>query len=151
VYLQHVHHLEIEFIKFIHIPWKEKHLPPGLLSAWKIIQRFLCFLVLQLRITKIIKSLELEGTFKGRLAQLSCTKQGLLQLDRVAQNPVQPDLECVQGQGIHHISGHPVPMPYHPHCKRLFPYILPKSTFFRFEIMLALSSWVRIIHRFLPT
>jgi len=85
-----------------------------------MIPLFSCFAAQNL---KIIKSLELEGTFKGRLAQLSCTKQGLLQLDRGAQNPVQPDLECVQGQGIHHISGHPVPMPYHPHCKRLFPYI----------------------------
>ena len=48
-------------------------------------------------------------------------------VDQVAQSLVQPSLECFQGQGIYHISGQPVPMPQHPHAKRHFFYIQPKS------------------------
>ena len=51
---------------------------------------------------------ELEGTFKGPVYE-----QGHLQLDQVAQSPIQPDLECLQGWGMNHLSGHPVPV---PHC-----------------------------------
>jgi len=47
---------------------------------------------------------ELEGTFKSHLVQLPCNEQGHLQLSQDAQSPIQPDLECFQGQGIHHIS-----------------------------------------------
>ena len=54
---------------------------------------------------------ELEGTFKGPVYE-----QGHLQLDQVAQSPVQADLECLQECGIHHLTGHPVPMHDHPHC-----------------------------------
>jgi len=39
----------------------------------------------------------LEGTFKDHLVQFSCNKQRLLQLDRVAQSPVQLDLKCSDG------------------------------------------------------
>jgi len=42
----------------------------------------------------------LEGTFKGHLAQPRCNEQGHLQLDQVAQSPIQPDLECFQGWDI---------------------------------------------------
>ncbi|KAK4813629.1 hypothetical protein QYF61_014389, partial [Mycteria americana] len=42
-------------------------------------------------------------------------EQGHLQLDQVAQSPVQPDLEGFQGWGIYHLSGQPVPVPHHPH------------------------------------
>ena len=49
----------------------------------------------------IIESFKLEDTFKGHLAQLCCNEQGDLQLDQIAQSPVQPDLECFQGQGTH--------------------------------------------------
>ena len=38
---------------------------------------------------------ELEGTFKGHLVQLPCHEQGHPQLGQVAQNPIQPDLECL--------------------------------------------------------
>jgi len=38
----------------------------------------------------------LEGTFKGHLVQCPCNEQGGLQLDQIAQSPVQPDLECFQ-------------------------------------------------------
>ena len=47
----------------------------------------------------------LEGTFKGCLAQIPDNKQGHLQLDQVAQSPIQPDLQCFQGWGIYHHSG----------------------------------------------
>jgi len=43
--------------------------------------------------------LELEGTFKGHLAQRTWGEQGHLQLDQVAQSTVQPGLECFQGWG----------------------------------------------------
>ena len=51
---------------------------------------------------KIIASFELEGTFKYHLVQLLFI-QGLLQPDQVAQSPSQPDLDCLQGWGTHHI------------------------------------------------
>jgi len=77
---------------------------------------------------RITESLELEGTFKGHLVQLPCNEQGHLRLDQVAESLVQPGLESLQGRGFYHISGQPVPVPHHPHCKRLFPYIQLKST-----------------------
>jgi len=46
----------------------------------------------------------LEGTFKGHLAQHLCSEQGHLQLDQVAQSPVQPDLERFQIWGLHYLS-----------------------------------------------
>ena len=71
----------------------------------------------------------MEGIFK---VQLLCNEQGHLQLDQVAQRLVHPGLESLQGWG-NHISGQPVPVPHHPHCERLFPYIQPKSTLFKSE------------------
>ena len=45
-------------------------------------------------------------TWKGPLmASQSSYEQGRLQLHQVAQSPIQPDLECLQGWGIHHQSG----------------------------------------------
>ena len=44
-----------------------------------------------------MESFELEGTFKGHLVQLPCNEQGHLQLDQIAQSPIQPDTECLQG------------------------------------------------------
>ena len=76
---------------------------------------------------------EFEDTSKGHLVQPSCNEQGHLQVDQDAQNPVQPDLECLQGHGFHHTSGQPVPVPHHPYCKQLFPYIQYKSPLFQFE------------------
>ena len=37
------------------------------------------------------------------------------------------------GQSINHITGQPVSEPHHPHYKRFFPCILPKSTLFELE------------------
>jgi len=82
---------------------------------------------------RIIESFELEGTSKGYLVQVPCNEEGHPRLDQDAQSLVQPDLECLQGQGIHHISGQPVPVPHHSHCKRVFPDIKPKSPLFKLE------------------
>jgi len=71
----------------------------------------------------------LEGTFRGHLAQTPCNEQGRLQLDQVAQSPVQPGLECFQGWGIYHLSGQPVPVFQHP-CKKFLPYSQSESTLF---------------------
>jgi len=59
---------------------------------------------------QIIEFLELEETFKGHLVQLPCNEQRHAQLDQVAQDLIQPGLECLQGWGIHHISGQPDPV-----------------------------------------
>ena len=48
---------------------------------------------------KITESLVLEKTLKVHLIQLPCKEQRCLQLQQVAQCPVQPDLECLQGGG----------------------------------------------------
>jgi len=52
----------------------------------------------------------LEGTFNIHLVQFPCNKQGHLPLGKVAQSPIQPDLECLQGWGIYHFSVQPVPV-----------------------------------------
>jgi len=49
---------------------------------------------------------ELEGTLKGHLVQLPCNEQGHLQPHQGAQSPIHPDLERLQGWGIHHLSEH---------------------------------------------
>ena len=69
---------------------------------------------------RIINLFELEGTFKGHLVQFLYSEQGHPPLDQGAQNLVQPDLECLQGQVIHHLCGQPVPVLRHPHCKKTF-------------------------------
>ncbi|KAK4818441.1 hypothetical protein QYF61_013128 [Mycteria americana] len=60
-----------------------------------------------------------DGTFKGHVVQTPCNEQGHLQLDQVAQSPIQPDLECFQGWGIYHLSGKSVPVFQHSHCKKI--------------------------------
>ena len=82
---------------------------------------------------RIMESLELEGTFKGHLVQLLCNEQAHPRLSQAAQRPLQPSLEGLQEQGYHLISGQSAPVPQGPQCKRLFPYIQPKSPLFKFE------------------
>ena len=65
----------------------------------------------------------IEGKFKGLLVQAPCHQQGHLQLDQVAQSPVQPGLECSQGWCINHLSGQPGPVSHHPLFKEFLPYI----------------------------
>ena len=78
---------------------------------------------------KYKQTLELEGTFKGHLVQLSCNEQEHPQLDQIAQSLVQPNLEWLQGESIHHSFGQLVPVSHHPNCKKL-PYIQSKSPLF---------------------
>lgn len=49
---------------------------------------------------RIVEWFGSEGTFKGHLVQPPCNKQGHLGLDRVAQSPVRPDLECFQASRV---------------------------------------------------
>lgn len=48
---------------------------------------------------RIIESFKWEG--EGHLVHLPCNQQAYLQLDQVAMSPIQPDLECLQGQGTY--------------------------------------------------
>jgi len=75
----------------------------------------------------------LEGTFRGHLVQPPSNEQGHLQLDQVAQSPIQPGLECFQGWGIDHLSGQPGPGFHHPYAKKFLPYIQFKSALFKFK------------------
>ncbi|KAK4830138.1 hypothetical protein QYF61_008565, partial [Mycteria americana] len=50
-----------------------------------------------------------KGPLKVIQSNSPCSEQGHLQLDQVAQGPVQPDLECLQGWGIYHLSRQPLP------------------------------------------
>ena len=75
---------------------------------------------------------ELLRTLKGHLVQPPYNEQNTQQ-DRGAQSPAQPDLICLQGQGIHHLSGQTVPVPQHSHYKKHFPYIQFMSPLFKFE------------------
>jgi len=72
-------------------------------------------------------------TFKDPQVQLPCNEQGHLQLEQVAQNLIHPDLECLQGWGIPHISGQHVPVLHCSYYKRLFPYLQSKFPLFKFE------------------
>jgi len=49
-------------------------------------------------------------------------------LDQATHGPTQPGLEHPQGQGIHNLSGQPVPAPHHSHSKELHPDIQPKPS-----------------------
>ncbi|KAK4810711.1 hypothetical protein QYF61_007685 [Mycteria americana] len=69
----------------------------------------------------------------GHLVQPPCHRQGHLQLNQVTQSPVQPDLECFRGWGLHYLSGQPVPVSHHPHRKKFLPYIQSTSTLFQFK------------------
>jgi len=66
----------------------------------------------------MIECFGLEETIKGHLVQPPCNGQGHLPLDQVAQSPVQPNLECFYEWGNYHLSGQPVPVFHHPHCKK---------------------------------
>ena len=75
----------------------------------------------------------MEGTLQCHLVQFPCNEQGHLQLDQVAQSPVQPDLWCLQGQGIYHLSGQPVSVPHHPY--------LGKSTYVKYFFLIYKSKF----------
>ena len=70
---------------------------------------------LKMLIYRLIESLELEGTFKDHVVQLTCNEQEHAQLDQVAHGLIQPCLASFQGQDINCFSGQPVPVPHHSH------------------------------------
>jgi len=87
---------------------------------------------------RIVECFGLEGTFRGHPAQLPCSEQGHLQLDQVAQSAIQPGLECFHAWGLHDLSGQPVPVFHHLHCKKLLPHIQSKSTL---QVGLLSAQW----------
>jgi len=91
-------------------------------------------------IIEFMKCFGLEGTFRGHVVQPPCSEQGHLPLDQVPQSPVQPDLESLQGWGLHHLSEQPVPAFHHPHCQKCLPYIQSKSTLPWFKPLLLVLS-----------
>ena len=74
---------------------------------------------------RIIEWPWLEGTPRIIKLQRPCLMQGCqpprLILDQAVLGPIQPGLECVQGQGIHNLSGQPIPAPHHCLCKEFPP------------------------------
>ena len=112
----------------------------SVIGLWLLLKTFCCS-------CRIIESSELEQTFKGHLVQLPSNEQGHPQLDHVAQSPVQPDLECLQGWGIHQLSWQPVPVPHHTYCKNLLPSIQPKSPLqMQFILLTAHVTFLSIQH-----
>ena len=93
--------------------WSNSHCSPAIAQRnccgtvlWFSVLRVPSFTIwLMLNLHRVVESFQLEGTLRGRLAQLPCNEQGHPQLDQGAQSPVWPDLECLQGWGIHHLSG----------------------------------------------
>ena len=70
---------------------------------------------------RIIEWPWLEGTPRIIKLQRPCLMQDCqpprLILDQAVLGPIQPGLECLQGQGIHNLSGQPIPAPHHSLCK----------------------------------
>ena len=60
-------------------------------------------------IYRITEQFGYERTLKITSFQLTCPGQGHLPLQHVAQSPIQPGLELVQGWGIHNFCGQLVP------------------------------------------
>lgn len=71
---------------------------------------------------RITKCFELVGTFKSHLVQTSCSDQGHPQLGHIAQSLIQHSLDSFQGWEFYHLSGQPVPIFHHPHCKNSFSF-----------------------------
>ena len=64
-------------------------------------------------------------TFEGHLVQPSAMNRDTY-IGSGAQSPIQSDLGCLQAWGTHHLSGHPVPMPHYPYCRKTFSlYVQP--------------------------
>jgi len=65
--------------------------------------------------------------------QPPCYVWGRQPLDQTAQSHIQPGLECLQGWGIHHLLGQPVPVCHHLLCEKLLPNIQPKLSLSQFK------------------
>jgi len=74
--------------------------------------------------------LRLEGMSGGHPAQSPLLKQADLQ--PVAQDCVQLDVEYLQGQTIHSLSGQPVPVLVHPQSEIVFPDVQREPPEFQF-------------------
>lgn len=74
-----------------------------------------------------IEHFRLAETFKDHLVPLPCNRQRHLQLNQVAPSPSQPNLDCFQRWGIHHLSGQPASLFYHPYYKKIIPLGLHRS------------------------
>ena len=59
---------------------------------------------------RIMQWLRLEGTLKSTWFQAPSHGQGCLPPDQAAQDPIHPDLECLQGWGTQNVFGQPVPL-----------------------------------------
>ena len=81
---------------------------------------------------RIIECLGLEGTPRiikfQPLCHRKCHQPPKLVLDQVAQGPIQPGPEHLQGWSIHSLSGQPVPAPHHSLCEALPPDIQSKTS-----------------------
>jgi len=81
---------------------------------------------------RITERLGLEETIEAHLVQLLCHGQGHVSLDQVAQSPMHPNLEHLQGGDTHSFSGQPVTVSHHSHHKTFLPYVQSKPTLFQF-------------------
>ena len=73
-----------------------------------------------------------RSDLKDNQVPTPCSRQGhqslYLILDQAVQNPIQPGLEHLPGQGIHNLSGQPISAPHRSLAKQLPPDIHPKSS-----------------------
>ena len=71
-------------------------------------------------------------------------------LDQVAQGPIQPGLEHLQGQGIYSLSRQPIPAPHHSPGKELPPNIQPKSSLFQLKTVPPCPAVIYSFKEFTP-
>uniref|UniRef100_A0A8C2TSE2 Reverse transcriptase domain-containing protein n=1 Tax=Coturnix japonica TaxID=93934 RepID=A0A8C2TSE2_COTJA len=71
-------------------------------------------------------------------------------LDQVAQGPVQPGPEHLQGRGIHNLTGQPVPGPNHSSSKALSPNIQPKSSLLQLKTISPSPAIISPFEEFTP-
>ena len=78
---------------------------------------------------RITEWLRLEGTSGGHVVQTPLLKESYLEL--VAPDHVQTAFEYPQGWRFHKLSGQPVPVPGHPHSKKVLPDVLAEPALFQ--------------------
>lgn len=78
----------------------------------------------------------LEETLKIIQFQTSAIGKGYLPLDQVAQGPIQPGLDHIQGWGIHNFTGQHILVPYCPLSEEFLPNTSSKYTLFLFKTVI---------------